>query len=156
MNESPDGLSNKSEVEALADQLTAFANALHARIKRDVKAGAALPDGPARAQALAAAQALLDDEQLLRQRANSLYADAASTVVRGLGVSQQHLLALAADASEKIRKINLVGNVAGLVAGMLALAGGVASGQPTAILAALDTIRKQAGAVKADQAARPG
>ncbi|WP_332877571.1 hypothetical protein [Massilia sp. S19_KUP03_FR1] len=132
------GLSTPTQVEALADQLSACADQLHARLQDDAAAIAAMPDdNPARAQRRAAAKVMLDAEQTLRQRADGLYADAAGALVAGLGAPQRHVIALTAAAAEKIRKIALIGDAAGLVAGLLALV-------------ALDTIRVQLAAVKAN------
>jgi hypothetical protein len=145
------GLSTTAQIEALADQLAACADQLHARLQDDAAAIAAMPDhNPARAQRRAAAKVMLEAEQNLRQRANSLYADAASTLVAGLGTPQRQVIALTVAAAEKIRTIALVGDAAGLVAGLLALGGAVAAHQPGPALAALDTIRVQLKAVKAD------
>lgn len=149
------GLSTPAQVEALADQLAASADQLHARLKDDAAAIAAMADDdPARAQRRAAAKVMLEAEQELRQRANGLYADAATTIVGTLGMSQQHVIALTTAAAEKIRKITLIGDAAGLVAGLLALAGAVASRRPAPALAALETIRVQLAAVKASLPAR--
>jgi hypothetical protein len=145
------GLSTTAQVEALADQLAACADQLHARLQADAAAIAAmLDDNPARAQRRAAAKVMLEAEQNLRQRANSLYADAATALVAGLGAPQRHVIALTAAAAEKIRTIALVGDAAGLVAGLLALGGAVATHRPGPALAALDTIRVQLEAVKAN------
>jgi hypothetical protein len=103
----------------------------------------------------ATARALFDDELLLRQRANSLYADAATYVVKTLGKPQQHVLELTAAAAEKIRKITLIGDVTGLVGGLLALAGAAATGQAAPILVALEKIRVQLKAVAADLPKKP-
>jgi hypothetical protein len=154
MNDPDNGLSTPGQVEALADQLATCADALHARLKREAASMASPPsdapgDSAAWARRHAALEALFDDEQVLRQRANSLYADAAITIVRGLGKPQQHVLALTSAAAEQIRKIGLLSDAAGLVAGLLALAGAVASAQPTPVLAALETVRVQLKAVKA-------
>lgn len=145
------GLSTPAEVEAVADQLTACADQLHARIMDEVALIAAMTsDTPERARRHAAATTLLDAEQELRQRANGLYADAATALVGNLGKSQRHVIALTQSAAEKVRKINLLSDATGLVAGLLALAGGIASAQPAPVLAALDVIRVQVKAVKAD------
>jgi hypothetical protein len=140
------GLSNVPEIEALADQLSLCADQIHARVMKDIKAH---NGGPVSDAEQATARALLDDEVLLRQRANSLYADAATYVVKTLGKPQQHVLELTAAAAEKIRKITLIGDVVGLVGGLLSLAGAAATGQAAPILAALDKIRLQVQAVQA-------
>jgi hypothetical protein len=131
------GLASVPQIVELADQLSACADQLHERIMRDIRAydGRIVP-----AHVQATARALLEDELVLRQRANALYADAATLVVKSLGKSQQAVLALTTAAAEKIRKIALIGDVTGLVAGLLGLAGAAATGQAAAIVLALNKI----------------
>jgi hypothetical protein len=147
MSNDNDGLSSVAQIEALADELSASADQIHTRVMKEIKAHDAFTDAE---QAML--RGLLDDEVLLRQRANSLYADAATYVVKALGKPQQHVLELTAAAAEKIRKIAVVGNAVGLVAGLLSLAGAVATGQAAPILAALAKIHTQ---IKAQQALQP-
>lgn len=146
------GLATVPQVEALADQLSACADQIHARVMKDIKAhnGGAISEAE---QAIA--RALLDDELLLRQRANSLYADAATYVVKTLGKPQQHVMELTAAAAEKIRKITMIGDAVGLVAGLLSLAAAAATGQAAPILVALDKIRTGVKAVQADMPKKP-
>jgi hypothetical protein len=139
------GLATVNQVVELADQLSACADQLHERIMRDIRA---YQGGPVPESAQNTARALLDDEVLLRQRANGLYADAATYVVKSLGKPQQHVVALTADAAEKIRKIALIGDITGLVAGLLSLAGAAATGQAASIVLALEKIRVQLAAIK--------
>ena len=146
------GLATVPQIEALADQLSACADQIHARVMKDIKAH---NGGLVGAAEQATARALLDDELLLRQRANSLYADAATYVVKTLGKPQQHVMELTVAAAEKIRRITTIGDVVGLVAGLLSLAGAAATGQPVPILAALDKIRIQVKAVQADMPKKP-
>ena len=153
MTSDQNGLSNVAQVEALADQLSACADQLHARVMQDIKAH---KDGAFSDAEQAAARALLDDEVVLRQRANGLYADAATYVVKALGKPQQHVVELTAAAAEKIRKIVLLGDVTGLVAGLLSLAGAAATGQAAPIVLALEKIRLQVQALQAHQPAKPG
>ena len=141
------GLATVPQIEALADQLSVCADQIHARVMKDIKAHNGGPAGDAEQ---ATARALLDDELLLRQRANSLYADATIYVVKTLGKPQQHVMELTAAAGEKIRRITMIGDVVGLVGGLLSLAGAAATGQPVPILAALDKIRSQINAVQSD------
>ena len=141
-----------AEIEALADQLSACADQIHARVMKDIKSH---NGGPFSDAEQATARALLDDELLLRQRANSLYADAATYVVKTLGKPQQHVLELTAAAAEKIRKITMIGDVVGLVGGLLSLAGAAATGQAAPILVALEKIRTQVKAVQADLPKKP-
>ena len=139
------GLASVPDIVELADQLSACADQLHERIMRDIRA---YDGGPVPDKVQATARALLEDELLLRQRANGLYADAATFIVKSLGKSQQGIVALTSEAAEKIRKIALVGDVTGLVAGLLHLAGAAVSGQPAGIITALEKINTQLKAIK--------
>ncbi|RZA36062.1 MAG: hypothetical protein EOP92_07345 [Lysobacteraceae bacterium] len=132
-------MSSMEKIVELADQLSACADQLHERVLRDISSYGGKPV-PARVQDRA--RALFEDEVLLRQRANGLHADAAALVVKGLGKQQAHLVKLTTDAAEKIRKIGVIGEVTGLVGGLLALAGAAATGQPVAILAAIEKVEK--------------
>ena len=146
------GLSSVPQIVELADQLSACADQLHERIMRDIKA---YDGGPVPAKVQATARALLEDELLLRQRANGLYADAATYIVKSLGKSQQNVVALTTAAAEKIRKIALIGDVTGLVAGLLGLAGAAATGQAAPIILALDKIHTHVKDIKTHQAPAP-
>lgn len=151
MNDTHTALSTPGDIEALADTLSGCADQLHARLLLEAAALAALPaDTPGSTARRAAVEGLLDDEQLLRQRANSLYADAAALIVTGLRLPQQNVIAVTHAAAEKIRRIALISDTIGLVAGLLTLAGSVATRQFSAVPAALDTIRAQLHAVHAD------
>ncbi|KQQ89308.1 hypothetical protein ASF77_10055 [Massilia sp. Leaf139] len=142
-------MASVAQIVELADQLSACADGLHERIMRDIRAydGGVVP-----AHVQAAARALLEDELLLRQRANGLYADAATYVVKSLGKSQQGVVALTTAAAEKIRKIALIGDVTGLVAGLLHLAGAAATGQAASVITALDKIHTQIKAIDTHRA----
>ena len=131
------GLSSPADVEGLADQLSACADALHARIVDELKAAG----GGAKAQAMA--RILFDNELLLRQRAQGLYVDAATLVVKGLGREQQHIAALTAAAAEKIRKIAVIADVAGVVSGLVQLAAAAATGQAAPIVVAIEKLGKR-------------
>jgi hypothetical protein len=144
------GLATVDQIVELADHLSACADQIHARVMRDIKSYKGQPVPEAQQDA---ARALLDDEVVLRQRANGLYADAAASIVRTLGKSQAHIVALTADAAEKIRKIALIGDVTGLVGGLLALAGAAATGQAVPVIAALEKIRVQLVAIETHKAA---
>lgn len=146
------GLASVAQIVELADQLSACADQLHERIMRDIRAydGGIVP-----AHVQATARTLLEDELLLRQRANGLYADAATYVVKSLGKSQQGVVALTTAAAEKIRKIALIGDVTGLVAGLLHLAGAAATGQAASVLVALDKIHTQIKAIETHRSPAP-
>ena len=134
------GLASVAQIEALADQLTACADELHTRIMHDIHGH---NGGPVSEAEQSIARALLEDEQLLRQRANGLYADAATYTVQALGQSQQQIVKLTTDAAEKIRKISKLANAASLVGGLLLLAGAVATGQAVTIVKAIEKVSKQ-------------
>ncbi|WP_305822698.1 hypothetical protein [Massilia brevitalea] len=146
------GLASVQQIVELADQLSACADQLHDRIMRDIRAyqGRTVPDA-----LQAAARALLEDEVILRQRANGLYADAATYIVKSLGKSQRGVIALTTEAAEKIRKITLIGDITGLVGGLLQLAGAAATGQAASIVGALDKIRAHMAAIEANKAPAP-
>lgn len=127
----PGGLSTPAEIEQLADQLTAAANALHERIMKDLQA---YHGGPVPLQAQEAARKLIDDEQELRQRANSLYADATTLIVRALGKPQAHLMALAADATARIKTLVKISDTMGVVGRLLEISGAALTGNPVLIM----------------------
>jgi len=136
----PGGLATVAQVEELADQLSACADRIHERVMSEIKSfkGGAIPEARQ-----SAARALLDDEVVLRQRANGLYADAATYIVRSLGKPQAHVLALTKDAAEKIAKITHIGDAVSLVARLLGIAAAVATGQPAPILLSLEYLKHQ-------------
>jgi class 3 adenylate cyclase len=136
----PGGLATVAQVEELADQLSACADKIHERVMREIKS---FKGGPVPEARQAAARALLDDEVVLRQRANGLYADAATYIVRSLGKSQLHVMALTKDAGEKIVKITHIGDAVSLVARLLGIAAAVATGQPAPIMLSLEYLKHQ-------------
>lgn len=140
-----EALASAGKVEELADRLTACADAIHARVMRDIHR---YPNGVPEAEQNAALT-LLDSEQELRQRADSLYADAAACVVSSLGQSQQHLIQLTADAAVKIQTITRIGDGISLVARLVGLAAAAASGQGLVVIAALDALKAQMGVIAA-------
>jgi len=146
MSTEASGLSSVAQIEALADQLSLCADEIHKRVMKDINGHNGRPISDAE-QTIA--RALLEDELLLRQRANSLYAEAAAYTVQSLGQSQQQIVKLTADAAEKIRKITKIANAASLVGGLLSLAGAVATGQAVAIVKAIEKVSKQVKLVRA-------
>ncbi len=146
MSTEQNGLSTVAQIEALADQLSAIADDIHARVMKDIRDHKGMPISDAE-QAIA--RGLLEDEILLRQRANGLYAEAATYVVKSLGQSQQKIVQLTADAAEKIRKISRIADITGLVGGLLMLAGAAATGQAAPIVVAIERVSKQVKKVAA-------
>ncbi|QNB01405.1 hypothetical protein G4G31_12510 [Massilia sp. Se16.2.3] len=141
-------MASVAQIVELADQLSACADQLHERIMRDIRA---YEEGNVPYRVQTAARTLLEDELLLRQRANGLYADAATYIVKSLGRPQQKLVALTTAAAEKIRKITLIGDVTGLVAGLLHLAGAAATGQAVPVIMALDNLHTQIKVLESHQ-----
>ena len=146
MTTEQNGLSTVPQIEALADQLSALADEIHARVMKDINAH---NGGPVSQAEQIIARGMLEDEIELRQRADGLYADAATIVVKSLGVSQQVIVQLTADAAEKIRKISRIADITGLVGGLLMLAGAAATGQVAPIVVAIERVGKQVKKVAA-------
>lgn len=141
------------ELETLADSLSASADELHRRIMRGIRGQQQLlgnnGKGGAAPLAHGAAQALFENEVALRQQANSLYADAASHSLEGMGVSQQELLRLAAEARQAIRRIDRVKELAGISADLLAVAAAVVAARPEHLAAPLENLKKTLAARQA-------
>lgn len=151
---SADALASAAQVEALADQLSACADSIHARVMHDIHRyhGAEVPEAEQ-----GDARALLDAELELRQRANRLYNDAAACIVSSLGQPQQHLMQLTADAAAKIARIAHIGDGITLVARLLGLAAAAGTGQALLVLGAIARLEAQLKVVALDmpQAAAP-
>ena len=124
------------DIEALADSLSASADALHTRLMRDIRQK---PPGIAIAQTVA--QALFENEVALRQRANGLYLDAAVLAAAGLGAQRQQVLELTARAQEKIDKIERIKDLVDIAADLLAVAAGVAGGKPEQVVKPLENLK---------------
>lgn len=137
--------SNQLDLEALADSLSASADALHARLMRAIRQSAPGMQQPAISQA--AAQALFENEVILRQRANGLYLAAATLAATGLGGMQQQLLDVAAQAQEKIRKIDKIKDLIALTGELLSMAAAVASGAPEKLVAPYEKLKARVEAL---------
>ena len=134
-------------IEALADHLSACADALHANLMRALRQRS--PGGPQPAMSQGAAQALFENEVTLRQRANSLYLDAAKLAAAGLGGAQQQLLELTARAQDSIARIDRVKDLLDLTAELLSLGAAVAAGKPEHIAAPLEKLKQHLAALPA-------
>jgi hypothetical protein len=142
-----------ADIEALADSLSASANELHASIMRAIRRNGTADEAGGAAGAPithADAQALFEKEVELRQHANSLYVDSARLAISGFGVPAQELLRLAAQARETIRRIDRAKDIAGIVAALLGIAGAIAGHQPKDAAAALEDLKDNLAALKAD------
>jgi len=135
-----EALASARQVEELADRLSECADSIHERVMRDIRRH---QGGPVPEWEQTAARALLEAELELRQRANRLYADAATCIVSSLGRPQAQLVKLTADAAGKIRHITRIGDGITLVARLLGLAAAAASGEAGMILVAIDRLKVQ-------------
>jgi hypothetical protein len=147
-----EALATAKQVEELADKLSACADSIHERVMRDIHRSQEQHHGEVPEAEQAVARALLDAEIELRQRANRLYAEAATCIVGSLGRSQKQLIALTADAAEKIKTITRIGDGITLVARLLGLAAAAATGQVMPILAAVDLLKTQLDVVAVHEA----
>ena len=138
------------DLETLADSLSASADELHQRIMRGIRRQQRLAGGDGQGDAAplthGAAQALFENEVALRQQANSLYVDAASHSLEGMGVTLPELLRLAAEARATIRRIERVKELAGISADLLAVAAAIAAARPEHLAAPLESLTQQLAA----------
>lgn len=132
----------QKDIEALADSLSASADALHARLMSALR-----EKPPAVAQAMA--QTLFENEVALRQRANGLYLEAAVLAASGLGGTQKQLLDVTARAQDKIRKIEHVKDLIQLTGELLSLAAAIAAGKPERLAAPYESIKHHLAALDA-------
>lgn len=126
-------------LEALADSLSASADALHARLMRAIRQKTPGTSEPAISRA--AAQALFANEVTLRQHALGLHLEAARLAAAGLGDLQNQLLDVTAQAQEKIRKIDQIKDLIALTGELLSLAAAVATGAPEKLVAPYEKLK---------------
>jgi hypothetical protein len=143
----------QADIEALADRLSACADELHTRLMRAIRkqppdtGTAGTPGAPGISQGVA--QALFENEVALRQRANSLYLDAAQLAASGLGGAQRQVIDVTARAQEKIAKIDRIKDLIDLTAELLALGAAVATGKPEHVVSPLEKIKHHLDALHA-------
>lgn len=135
-------------IEAVADSLSGCADELHERIMRAIRqrpSGDAAGTGDDLAGGITqdAAQALFDQEVLLRQSANSLYVQAAALAVAGLDSVRQDLMEVTAAARDTLRRVAKVQALVGLAAGLVGLASAIAAGKPGQWPGAIRAVRDQ-------------
>ncbi len=140
-------LSSPTDIEQLADQISAAADALHTRLLRAIRKGEA-----AGGIDQESAQAMFEQEVALRQQANGLYTDAAVLVVQGLDASQQHIVALTARAGAQIATMLRIADAADIVGDLLGLAAGAARANPVLIIKALEALKHDSERAAARQA----
>jgi hypothetical protein len=126
-------MSQQAAFEALADNLSASANALHGQLMRAIRNGAPREQ----------AQELFDQEIALRTQADSLYLDAAKLAASGLGDAQQQLVELTGQATAAIAKIEHIKDLLDIAANLLQLGAGIASGKPEQVLKPLENLKHQ-------------
>ncbi len=141
------------DLETLADSLSASADELHERIMRGIRQQQRLLGSNGAPLTHGAAQALFENEVALRQQANSLYVDAASHSLEGMGVTLPELLRLAGEAHDTIRRIDRVKELAGISADLLAMAAAIAAARPEHLAAPLESLKKQLAARHARESA---
>lgn len=129
-------LANQKQVEDFAEELTKCADSIHDRLMKAIKN---------KEIEHSEAQLIFQDEVVLRQRANSLYIDAANCVVAEVGDSQRSILDLIDTAGEKIKAIKKIANFIELVADLLVLAAAAYAAKPEPILAALKEMKEDLG-----------
>jgi len=141
------------DLETLADSLSASADELHERIMRGIRQQQRLLGSNGAPLTHGTAQALFENEVALRQQANSLYVDAASHSLEGMGVTLPELLRLAGEAHDTIRRIDRVKELAGISADLLAMAAAIAAARPEHLAAPLESLKKQLAARHARESA---
>lgn len=139
-------LSTASEIIAFADKITAYANGIHAWLIK------AIND---KKVDQSTAQAIFQDESILRQRANGLYLDAANCIVKDLQTPQSELLGVIDDAKESLENIKEVASAIDLIADILVLVGAAYAAKPAPILAAIKEVKADVDALKKNKKPNP-
>lgn len=131
-------LATQQQVEEFADKITECADSIHARLMQAIKH---------KEIEQSAAQSVFQDEAILRQRANSLYLDAAKCVVDGLAEPQEEMLGLIETANKKIKTISKIASFIDLIADLLVLAAAAYAAKPAPLLAALKEVKEDVAAL---------
>ncbi|MQA42504.1 hypothetical protein [Rugamonas aquatica] len=138
-------MADTHNIIALADSLSACADALHTRLMHALRQPA--PGGQAPAISQGAAQALFENEVILRQRANGIYLDAARLSASGLDSAQQQLLDVTARARDAIDRIDRAKDLIDIAAELLSLGAAVATGKPERLVAPLEKLKHHVDAL---------
>lgn len=133
-------LANAKQIADFADRLTQSADSIHERLLK------ALRNGEVDAST---AQLIFQDEALLRQRASSLYIDAANCIVTDLGAPQKSVIELIDAANSKMAKIKAISKFIDLIADLLVLAAAAYAAKPGPILAALKEVKQDVEGLRA-------
>ncbi|MBY0240720.1 MAG: hypothetical protein K2X55_15525 [Burkholderiaceae bacterium] len=145
----------------MADSLSACADTLHERIMQAIRQRPPAPPADtgqdpapdaapelARGMTQADAQALFDQEVLLRQCANTLYVQAAVLATSGLDSVRAELMEVTASARDTLRHVARVQALVALAADLVALAGALAAGPPAQWPAAIRQVRDRVTALR--------
>lgn len=143
-------MADTHNIIALADSLSACADALHTRLMRALRKPA--PGGPPPSISQGVAQALFENEVILRQRANGLYLDAARLAASGLDSAQQQLLDVTTRARDSFERIERAKDLIDLAAELLALGAAVATGKPERLVSPLEKLKHHLDALPPPQA----
>lgn len=138
-------LSTPDQVVQLGDQLTAIADAMHERVLREIRT---FPPGAVPPATQQAARQLLDDEQQVRQRANALYLQAATLVVKALPQSQRNVIQLTTTAAGKLKHLVQLRDALGVVGRVLELSGAALTANPVLIMRALEDMHHMLDAIE--------
>lgn len=138
-------LSTPDQVAQLGDQLSAIADAMHERTLREIRA---YQDGAVPPATQQAARQLFDDEQVLRQRANALYLQAATLIVKALPQSQRNVVQLTTTAAGKLKHLVQLRDALGVVGRVLELSGAALTGNPVIIMRALEDMHHVLDAIE--------
>lgn len=126
-------LACQEEIVAFADALSGIADSLHERV---------IQAAQQKSIDQATAQSLSQQESILRQKVEALYAVAAERIVAGLTEEQSDLLAVVRTARQQIQSIQDLRDALELVGHVIVLGASIYAGQPGPILAALKDIKE--------------
>jgi uncharacterized protein YgfB (UPF0149 family) len=129
-------LSQKSDLEQIADQLTQSADAMNEGVKVGISNNTCTQE---------MAYSILHDEQALRSRANAIYMDAVQCVVSGLTMEQDELVKVIQKANDTLRTMAELNKFLCISADMIALASAIYAAQPAIILAAVGALKSDIG-----------
>lgn len=125
-------LGKRQQVVLLAEELSRAADVLHRRLTAELKKGVIEQVD---------AQSLLEDEALLRERANSVLLDAADYVIEDLPLTQEKLMLTVAKAQARIEKLEHITMIVDLAADLSLLASALLTAKTAPFLTALKKLK---------------
>jgi hypothetical protein len=123
-----DMLGNAAAVQQAADLLGAAADALRDRRRKDFEAGLVSADEAFRS---------VSEETTLREQSTKLFVRANTFVLKASQGDQSELESAISQANAAIARIAKFRDALKILAGLIALAGAIVSGQPKAIVGAI-------------------